>query len=46
MRAQKKDWKRALAAYEAHMAGLGRSQAGTPNATETLAYLRRKSTSP
>ncbi len=42
-RAQKKDWKGALAAYEAHLAGLGKWEAGSANASETLAYLRRMS---
>jgi hypothetical protein len=41
-RAQKKDWKGALAAYEAHLANLGKWEAGFPNAAETLAFLRRK----
>ena len=42
-RAQKKDWKGALAAYQAHLAGLGKWEAGSANASETLAYLRRMS---
>jgi hypothetical protein len=40
--AHKKDWRGALAAYEAHLANLGRWEAGSSNALETLAYLRRK----
>jgi hypothetical protein len=42
IRAHKKDWKGALAAYEAHLAHLGKWEAGSENAKETLAYLRRK----
>jgi hypothetical protein len=42
-RAQKKDWKGALAAYEAHLAGLGKWEAGSANASETRAYLQRMS---
>jgi hypothetical protein len=42
-RAQKKNWKGALAAYEAHLAGLGKWEAGSANATETLAFLRQMS---
>jgi hypothetical protein len=41
-RAHKKDWKGALAAYEAHLANLGKWEAGSANAAETLAFLRRK----
>jgi hypothetical protein len=41
-RAHKSDWKGALAAYEAHLAGLGKWEAGSANASETLAFLRRK----
>jgi len=40
-RAQKKDWKGALAAYEAHLAQMGKWEAGSANASQTLAYLRR-----
>jgi hypothetical protein len=42
-RAQKKDWKGALAAYEKHLANLGRWEVDSANASETLAYLRKKS---
>jgi hypothetical protein len=42
-RAQKKDWKGALAAYEKHLANLGKWEASSANAAETLAYLRKKS---
>jgi hypothetical protein len=42
-RAQKKDWKGALAAYEKHLVNLGKWEAGSANAAETLAYLRKKS---
>jgi hypothetical protein len=40
-RAQKKDWKGALAAYEAHLATLGKWQAGSADADATLTFLRR-----
>jgi hypothetical protein len=40
--AHKNDWKSALAAYEAHLAGLGKWEANSANASETLAFLRRK----
>jgi hypothetical protein len=40
--AHKQDWKGALVAYEAHLANLGKWEAGSANATETLAFLRRK----
>jgi hypothetical protein len=39
--AYKKDWAGALNAYKAHLAGMGRPQAGTPDAQETLAYLAK-----
>jgi hypothetical protein len=39
-RAHKKDWKGALAAYETHLTNLGKSEVGSANALETLAYLR------
>lgn len=38
-RAHQKDWPGALQSYEAHLKGLGRSDAGTPQAAETIAYL-------
>jgi hypothetical protein len=41
-RAHKKDWKGALAAYEAHLANLGKWEAGSANAMETLTFLREK----
>lgn len=41
-RAQEKDWKGALAAYEAHLSGIGKWEAGSANARDTLDYLRRK----
>jgi hypothetical protein len=41
-RAHKRDWKGALAAYEAHLATHGKWEAASANALETLAYLRRK----
>ena len=40
-RAHQKDWKGAVKAYEAHLAGIGKWQAGTADATATLAHLRR-----
>ncbi len=36
-----KDYPGALAAYEAHLKGLGKPFAGTPDAEATLAYLRK-----
>jgi hypothetical protein len=41
-RAQNKDWKGALAAYEAHLSGIGKWEAGSANARETLDFLRKK----
>jgi hypothetical protein len=41
-RAHKKDWKAALAAYEAHLANIGKWEAGSANALETLTFLREK----
>jgi hypothetical protein len=41
-RVQKKDWKGALAAYKAHLANVGRWEAGSADAIEALAYLERK----
>lgn len=38
--AQLKNWPAALAAYEAHLKGLGRAEANTPQAAETLAFLK------
>jgi hypothetical protein len=42
VRAHRKDWKGALAAYEAHLALVGKPQAGSADASRTLAYLRQK----
>lgn len=39
--AHAKDWKGALAAYEAHLAGIGKWQADSADARAALAYLRR-----
>lgn len=39
-RAHAKDWAGALQSYEAHLEGLGRSDAGTPQAVATIAYLK------
>jgi hypothetical protein len=41
-RAQKQDWKGALAAYEAHLRGIGKWEADSANVRETLDFLRRK----
>src|SRR5262245_17856940 len=41
-RAKKKDWKGALAAYEAHLTGIGKWETGSANTRETLDYLRKK----
>jgi hypothetical protein len=41
-RVHKKDWKGALAAYEAHLMHLGKWEAGSANAVETLGFLRKK----
>lgn len=41
-RVHKKDWKGALAAYEAHLMHLGKWEADSANAAETLAFLRTK----
>jgi hypothetical protein len=41
-RAQKKDWKGALAAYEAHLSGMGKWEADSANARATLDFLRKK----
>ena len=38
----KRDWKGALAAYEQHLSGFGKWQAGSADAKATLAYLREK----
>ena len=40
-RFHKKDWKGALTAYEAHLANLGKWQAGSKDAVAVLAYLRK-----
>jgi hypothetical protein len=40
--AHKKDWKRALAAYEAHLAKVGKRRGVSANESETLDFLRRK----
>lgn len=37
-----KNWPAALAAYEAHLKGIGRSEANTPEAADTLAFLKVK----
>ena len=42
VRAHNKDWKGAVAAYEAHLALVGKQQAGSADASRTLAYLRQK----
>ena len=41
-RVHKGDWKGALAAYEAHLANLGKREAGSENALATLTFLREK----
>src|SRR5262245_15320307 len=41
-RVHKKNWKGALAAYEAHLMHLGKWEAGSTNAAETLVFLRKK----
>jgi hypothetical protein len=41
-RAQKQDWKGAFAAYEAHLRGIGKWEADSANARETLDFLRKK----
>ena len=38
--AHQKNWSAALAAYEAHLSGIGKSEANTKQADETLAYLK------
>jgi hypothetical protein len=42
VRAHRKDWKGALAAYEAHLTLVGKPQAGSADASRTLAFLRQK----
>ena len=43
---QKHEWKAALAAYEAHLGGLGKWEAGSDSANETIAFLRQKVAAP
>ncbi len=40
--AAKKDWAQALASYNAHLGSMGKSQSGSAEAKEALAYLEKK----
>lgn len=40
--AHQKNWPAALAAYEAHLSGIGSWEANTPEAAQTLEYLKSK----